>query len=417
MPELKLKRGNVIKIEGFASLHVKEGKVSMIGGLHEKWAKVVIPRAKSIPIEAESDAVIEYMLGPGSKMERLPGRTIPREWDTLVGEIIAKKPRVVLVLGEVDTGKSFFSTYVANMLIKKNLRVAVVDGDTGQSDVGPPTTLGVVVVEKPVVFLQDIPLHSAYFIGSMSPAGHILEFMVGIKRMVEHGLKNADVTVVNTAGWTSGGPGRAFRLYEMELLNPDIIVALQRGKELEHILKSMDQSKVRRIQVSKQVRSRSRSDRTFLRELALARYFDGAGRLILDLRKVLLERCYFRTGEPIDPESLGDPSIIHAEKMPEGLFIVVSGELSDSKAQELKAKFKNLHTINPWGAKNVIVGLANSNDELIGLGIIDEIDYVREKLAVITPVKDASHVAAVQFGSMKITPDGKEVGTIKPGTF
>ena len=417
MPELGLKRGNVIKIEGFASLHVKEGKVLIIGGLHEKWAKVVIPRAKSIPIEAESDAVVEYMLGPGGKMEKLPGRTIPREWDTLVEEIIAKKPRVVLILGEVDTGKSFFSTYIANTLIRKNLRVAVVDGDAGQSDVGPPTTLGVVVVEKPVVFLQDIPSYSAYFIGSMSPAGHILEFIVGIKRMVEHGLKNADVTVVNTAGWTSGGLGRAFRLYEMELLKPDIIVALQRGKELEHILKSMDQSKVRRIQVSKQVRPRSRSDRTFLRELALTRYFEGAGRLILDLRKVLLERCYFRTGEPIDPKSLSDPSIIYAEKMPEGLFIVVSGELSYNKAQELKAKFRNLHMIRPWDAKNVIVGLANSNNELIGLGIIDEIDYVREKLAVITPVKDASHITAVQFGSMKITPDGKEVGTIKPGTF
>ena len=417
MPELRLKRGNVIKIEGFASLDVKEGKVSIIGGLHDKWAKVVIPRAKSIPVEAESDAIIEYMLGPSSKMEKLPGRTIPREWDTLVEEIVAKKPRVVLILGEVDTGKSFLSTYIANMLIRKNLRVAVVDGDTGQSDVGPPTTLGVVVVDKPVVFLRDVSAHVTYFIGSMSPAGHILEFMVGIKRMVERGLKNADVVVVNTAGWISGGPGRALRLYEMELLNPDMIVALQRGRELEHLLKSMDQFKIRRIAVSKQIRPRSRSDRTFLRELALAQYFEGAGRLILDIRKVLLERCYFHTGEPIDPKSLGDTSIVYAEKMPEGLFIVVSGELSDNKAQELKTKFKNLHIIRPWDAKNVIVGLANSNDELVGLGIIDEIDYAREKLVVVTPVKDASSIMAVQFGSMKITPGGREVGTIKPGTF
>lgn len=417
MPELQLKRGNIVKMEGLVSLRVKEGKVSIVGGLHEKGSKVVIPRAKSLPVEAESDAVIEYTLGSCGEVEKLPGRTIPREWDVLVEEIITKKPRVVLILGEVDTGKSFFSTYIANMLVGQNLRVAVVDGDAGQSDVGPPTTLGVVVVERPVVFLQEVQPHAAYFIGSMSPAGHILEFMVGIKRMVERGLEKADVTVVNTAGWTAGGPGRALRLYEMELLNPDIIVALQRGKELEHLLKCMDQTKVRRISVSKQVRPRSRSDRTFLRELALARYFEGAGRLALDLRKVLLERCYFRTGEPIDPRSLGDASIVYAEKIPEGLFIVVSGELDDKKAQELKAKFRNLHIIRSWDAKNVIVGLANSNNELVGLGVIDEIDYVREKLAVITPVKDASHIAAVQFGSMKITPRGKEIGTIKPGTF
>ncbi len=417
MPELQLKRGEVVRAEGLVSLQVKEGGVSIVGGLHERGAKVVIPKAKSLPVEAESDAVIEYTAGPGGAIERLPGRTIPPEWDELVGEIARIKPRVVLILGEVDTGKSFFTTYVANTMLRQNLRVAVIDGDVGQSDVGPPTTLGIGVIEKPVAILQEVQPEAAYFVGSMSPSGHMLEFMVGMKRMVEHGLQRADVTVVNTAGWTTGGPGRALRLYEMELLNPDLVVALQRGKELEHLLKSVSPGKVRRLTMSKQVRPRSKSDRTFLRELYLARYFEGAGRLTLDLRKVSLERCYYRTGEPLDPKGLGVAPIVYAEKIPEGLLVVVDGELSQDVVRELEAKFGNVH-VTPLGSeKNVAVGLADANDELVGLGIIDKIDYARERLVVVTPVKDVSQVSVVQFGSMRISPKGKEIGTVKPGSF
>ncbi len=417
MPELQLKCGDVIKVEGLVSLHVKEGKVSVVGGFHEKGAKIVVPKAKALPIEAEGDAVIEYTVGQGGAVEQLAGRTIPPEWDELVSEIAQTKPRVILMLGEVDTGKSFFTTYIANTLLRQNLRVAVVDGDVGQSDVGPPTTVGIGIVDKPVVILQTVQPSSAYFVGSMSVSGHMLEFMVGMKRMVEHGLQNADVTVVNTAGWTSGGSGRALRLFEMELLNPDIVVALQRGKELEHLLKSVDPAKVRRIAVSKQIRPRSKSDRTFLRELYLARYFEGASRLLLDLRKVSLERCYYRTGEPLDPKGWGDNSIVYAEKIPEGVLVVADGGLSQETMQELVAKFRNVHVTQLGSEKNVIVGLADANNELVGLGIVDEIDYAREKIAVITPVDDASKVASVQFGSMRITPEGKEIGTIKPGTF
>jgi polynucleotide 5'-kinase involved in rRNA processing len=53
----------------------------------------------------------------------------------------------------------------------------------------------------------------------------------------------------------------------------------------------------------------------------------------------------------------------------------------------------------------------------VGIGIIDEIDYTRDRMAVITPVKNVERIAAVQFGSMKLKPTGEEIGTVKPGTF
>ena len=81
MPELELKRGDVVRLEGMLSLHVKDGKILISGGLHEKGNKLVVPWAKSLPLEAETDAVIEYTLGESGSVERLPGRTISRELD------------------------------------------------------------------------------------------------------------------------------------------------------------------------------------------------------------------------------------------------------------------------------------------------------------------------------------------------
>ena len=388
------------------------------GGLRGKGSKVVIPRAKSVPLEVGGEALIEYTLGHDGKIEQLPERTIPREWDALISEVIEKKPKVLLVMGNVDVGKTFFTTYLANTMLRHGLRAGAIDSDVGQADIGPPTTMGLGILEQPVALLYEVPLSSAYFVGSMSPSGHMLEFVVGMKWLVEHGLKKADVVIVNTPGWVFGGPGRALQLYTLELIDPDMVVTLQRERELEHLLASVSQSKVKRLPVSTKVRPRTPSERASLRAMLLGKYFEDAGKLSLDLRKVRFERCYLHTGRPID---LGEikvrAQIVHAEQMPEGLLVVSKKRLSEGVLRELKAKFGNVRAITKGSERKVIVGLTNDANELLGIGVIERIDYERGQMMVITPVKSAGEVAAVQFGSMRIKPDGVEIGTIKPGTF
>jgi polynucleotide 5'-kinase involved in rRNA processing len=85
--------------------------------------------------------------------------------------------------------------------------------------------------------------------------------------------------------------------------------------------------------------------------------------------------------------------------------------------RELEAKFGHMSAITKGSERNVTVGLTNDADELLGIKIIERIDYERKQVTVLTPVKNAGEVAAVQFGSMGIKPDGVEIGTIKPGTF
>lgn len=418
MTKLRLKRGDILRLEGLLSLQVEEGKVLISGGLHEKGSKILIPKAKSLPLEAEEDAVIDYSLGEGGHIEHLSERTIPPEWDALIRDIVDKRPRLVMVMGNVDVGKTFFTTYVANTLLRHGIRVAAVDGDVGQADIGPPSTVGVGLFERPVGLLYEIPMLSAYFVGSMSPSGHMLEFIVGMARMVERGLRKAEMVIVNTPGWIFGGPARSLQLHLVELLKPDIVVALQQDKELEHLLACIPQTNVRRIPASKSVRPRSRDERAFLRELLLGRYFNNAGRLVLDLRRVRLERCYYRTGQPIDRRSLGirEP-ILHAEKLPEGLLVVAKRALSQDAIRELKERFEQVKVIEAGSERDLLVGLVDETNELLGLGIVERIDYSRERMTVITPVRDGNMISAVQIGSMKVKPSGKEVGVLRPGSF
>jgi len=416
LSQLSLKPGDVYRIEGQLSLEVKVGKVTISGGLREKGERVVIPRAKSVPMEVESDSVIEYTLGADGKVERLTERTIPKEWDNLIADVIKKRPKTILVMGNVDVGKTFLTTYMGNTLLRHGMKMGAVDSDVGQADIGPPTTMGLGIFERPVALLYEVPLRSAYFVGSMSPSGHTLEFVAGMKWLVEHGLKKADLVVVNTPGWIMGGPGRALQLYVEELIDPDMVVALQRGTELEHLLAPIASHKIRRLPVSTKVRARSPSERSNLRGMLLGKYFEDSETLVLDLKRVRFERTYLKTGHQLNAGEFGR-QVVYAEKIPEGIILVTKGRMDDEALSSIESKFGQVKIIRAGAEQNVIVGLVNDSNELVGLGIVEKINFERGQIVITTPIKNADQVTSVQFGSMKVKPTGEEVGTVRPGYF
>lgn len=245
----------------------------------------------------------------------------------------------------------------------------------------------------------------------------MLEFMIGMKKVAEDGLEEADlVIIVDTPGWVKGGPGRALQLCGAELLEPDLIVALQREDELEHLLRSIP-GEIRRISVSEKVRKRTRKERSYLRQKTLADYLKGSKKISLDLEKVRLERCYLNTGRDLDPESWGIDGVLHAEEIPEGLVVVSEDKLSEKSIQKLEEEYGRVTAIKKGGEKFVLTALIDENKDLLGVGIIEEIDYTKKRLDVIAPIQKDEKVSGVQLGSMKIKPNGEEIGTVRPGTF
>jgi len=393
---------------------VKRGRIEAVGKSVKSGEEVFVPLGKSIPLEVKEKSTLSIDIKKPGEIKRIRERTIPSSWDNLLSRIVREKARTILVLGEVDTGKSFFATYLANKLLEQGVKPAVLDGDPGQSDIGIPGTLGLTALKKQVVFLTEASISAIYFVGSHSPGLHLLPTIVGTKRLAEIGRKKADTVIVNTTGWVQGDGGRVLKRSKMEVLSPEIVVLLQRNDELEHLVKSYGPEKIVRINVSKKASFTSEEERKKLRELPSTRYFKGARKIRLPLERIATDRCYFGTGR-----EMKIPGTLYAEKLSgcEGTLVVTKKPLPQEKLNELPKELGNIRNIVAGDEKGILVGLLDKKGDTLGMGRIEEIDYKKKKIFLLTPVRDEGKIRVIQFGSLRITPEGREAGFASPGYF
>ena len=95
--------------------------------------------------------------------------------------------RVILMMGAKDTGKTTCTRDLANELFRRGYSVGVIDADVGQSDIGPPTTIGFGTVETVLEDLSHAVVRHLYFVGSISPKGHLLPVITGTRKMLDKG--------------------------------------------------------------------------------------------------------------------------------------------------------------------------------------------------------------------------------------
>jgi polynucleotide 5'-hydroxyl-kinase GRC3/NOL9 len=174
-------------------------------------------------------------------MSTEPQLDIPPAWENLHLDALHG---VLVVIGAPDVGKSTFARFVFERLEQANRSganrsLAYVDGDPGQSSLGPPTTISACL--NPLEVSQDNVSPSAddklrrYFIGSTSPRGHMLPMLVGAARLVQ--AFSVDVLIYDTCGLVDPAQGGlALKTAKIDLLQPSAIFAIQREQELEPLL-------------------------------------------------------------------------------------------------------------------------------------------------------------------------------------
>lgn len=197
---------------------------------------------------------------------------------------------MTMVIGTSDTGKTTLVTRLAGALAARGLSVGVVDADLGQSEIGPPTTIGLGRVAGPLQRLAQAEVLALHFVGVTSPAANLLGAVVGSRRMLDRarsaGLQRV---IVDTSGLVAGGLGRALKQAKIELLDPDLVVCLERAGECDHIVgiyAAGGRPEILRLPASAQVRPRSAEDRRRHRQARLDAYFTGARPVALELGRV-----------------------------------------------------------------------------------------------------------------------------------
>jgi len=412
--------GKTLLVDGPASVTLLTGEAEILGSQLKTGSKMVIREGKRIPLEVKEKAEFDLQLGEKATLNEVEASTIPKSWENAVNTILEQKGEhvAVMIVGGVDAGKTSFCAYLANNALKQKRRVAMIDADLGQSDVGPPSTIGSCRITKLIRDPFEIGAENICFIGVTSPSGAVPKVIEGITGMKDKVLKRGvDILIINTDGWIEGEDAARYKVALTKQIKPNIVVGIQEQNELTFLLGALTETQNLSIESSPAVRKRDREERKLLRELGYKKYLKGATIESFPLSWVRISGVPFGTGMPpsrqhVDKiiEQLGTTPI-YCEETPSSIFIALSKEqwadeeIAKNLEDTLKKKVKIVWEGDEEG---LLVALHNKEENFLGIGILQEIDYERRVLKVCTRVK--SGVASIHVGQIKLDRSGKELG-------
>lgn len=225
---------------------------------------------------------------------------VPPAWERIDLDNLAG---VVLIAGGTNTGKSTLARYLYGRLGAAGRRVAYVDGDPGQSTLGPPTTLSMGMGDGGDDAFPPGGETVRWFVGSVSPRGHMLPLLAGADRLVGAAqAAGADVVLYDSSGLVDPAQGgAALKRALVDVLQPAAVIAIQKEEELETLLlpwRRLPSLRLIELSPAPAVRHRDAADRQAYRARRFAAYFDEARALTLEPpRYAVLPRLHFRQNQ------------------------------------------------------------------------------------------------------------------------
>jgi polynucleotide 5'-hydroxyl-kinase GRC3/NOL9 len=287
----------------------------------------------------------------------------PKEWHAVL-QSLSEESGIAILLGATDTGKSTLAKFLIFNLCQRGLKVALVDADIGQSSLGPPTTIGLTVFKSHPDWEVVLSPPEIFFVGSTTPEGHFPIHLKGVKRMVDKATSyDAEVILVDTTGYVLGEGGKELKRRKINLISPRFILALQKSDEIEPILGPYKENplyKICRLPLSEQAKPRSMEERKNYRTNRFQEYFKHSV-----IQELAVEEAHIE-GEVLDPN--GDP-------IPLEWSLRING---------------------------LLIGLKDSNDETLALGVIRTYSEEKKVVKVFTPLRDVQRVKTIQLSSLKL---------------
>jgi len=287
----------------------------------------------------------------------------PKEWFGLL-DVLEEGKGIAILLGATDTGKSTLAKFLISHLCQRGLKVGLVDADIGQSFLGPPATIGLAVFKSDPDWEVVLSTPQIFFVGSTTPEGHFPIHLKGVKRMMDKVFTyGPEVILVDTTGFVLAEAGRELKKRKIDLVSPHFILALQKDDEIEPILEQYKGNalyKICRLPLSEQVRSKSMEERRTNRANKFRDYFKYAEMQELAIEEVQIE------GEVLDPS---------------GVLLPLDWSLR----------------IN-----GLLIGLKDSNDDTLALGLIRNYFEEKKVVRVFTPLREIQRVKTIQLSSLRL---------------
>ena len=320
-----------------------------------------------------------------------------RDWENLAQKVVQPQ-QTVLVIGAADVGKSTFCRFLIDQGVTSGLRVGFIDADVGQSQIGPPTTIGLKVFapnnSANSLAGVDTEPDALYFVGWTSPERHLLQCVAGTRLMVDAALKaEADFIVVDTTGYVEGDTAVVLKQHKIELVKPTHLICLHRSRELEAIVapfESTDTIQTHHLLPHRSVTSKSDEFRRKYRESSFAHYLSDCVQEILPFDQIRGQRTPFFNGRQAnfkEQEILSDfvdDRVFYAEWGHRSLALVTLDALPSLIQARLKnhLSLKNLVTETPQYFEDCLVGLLDASGTTISIGVIEVVDFNAKQLKI-----------------------------------
>ncbi len=414
-----VEKWKTLLVDGPASVTLLSGQISILGAPFRIGEKIIIRDGKRVPFGVRRKATFDLMLGEGASFKEIDGGPVPPSWENAAKEILSlKKPVTVMVIGGVDSGKTSFCTFLANEALRKKLKTSIIDADLGQSDVGPPSTIGFNFISAPVKDLFEIKAENAYFVGLTSPSGAVNKVIEGLTALKSRVMEaDVDFLIINTDGWVDGEEASKYKIRLTEEVSPNVVVGIRQGDGLTSILTALKETKVFAIDSPQLVQRRSREKRKILRELSYKKYLKQAKVQSFTLNWVKVEGSLLGAGNPLTPEHMGKLrnllriKPIYSEETLTTIFIVLRRNrwVGEDQIKEIEESFgKRAKVIREGEEEGLLAGLQDEQGKFLGIGILCGVDYKRRVMKVYTPVTE--NVSTIRFGQIKLDENGREIG-------
>ncbi len=413
-------------VDGPASVTILSGVVEVFSATVKNDVPMVIREGKRIPFEVRAKAEFDLNLSESAVASEVDGSTIPASWAKAAEETLSlPKPATVMVVGGVDSGKTSLCLYLANRALKDGRKVIIIDADLGQSDIGPPGTIGSCRLTVPVIDPFETCAENVFFVGVTSPSGGAVSVLVGGVTVLEEKAlrRGADVLIINTDGWVEGEDAVRYKVGLAKQIKPSRVVGIQEQSELTFLLGALTPIERLTVETPPQVRKRDSEERRLLRELGYKKYLKGARAEAFPLSWARIGDFVFGSGAPPTREhmnriveSLG-ATPLYCEESSDVVFVALrkSQWFSEEDARNLEKKLnKKVMVTREQHEEGLLTGLHDSKNNLLGIGVLESIDYERRIIRVYTNVH--KKVANLRLGRLKLDKKGKETGTTEPWT-
>ncbi len=372
------------------------------------------------------------------------------DWKRLAERIVMPNQRV-LVLGPSDAGKSTFCRYLIDYACAASLKVAFVDADVGQSQIGPPTTIGMkffepvpddaapylpfggyenvttnqvnsgtesTQIENTKKKPTDELYHKAdalYFVGVLSPQRNLLPILTGTRLMVDAGLNaGAEFTVIDTTGYVQDGAAVALKQQKIDLIRPHHLVCIGRSKDLERIVScysDLNFLTVHYLLPHKLIRTKSSEARKRNRKAKFEAYFANSELQTVPIEEIRGARTAFFNGRIANQKELEiltrltEEKIIYAEWRHRSVSLIARRNLPQSATKNLKNYLSLSFVVaeTPAYIEQRLVGMVNEEGNTLAIGIIEKMDFQNQALNIRCEPEIAEKIKVLQFGDYRFT--------------